>query len=192
MNSFVRNSCDFRPFRKSLCLSVSAQKFSRAFVSCLLFWCRPPAILLGIAKVIVDPVNRMDFRRGLTHVLKKCREAISPSFTYLNAAVKILSLICWCSIFLASTKHHRPSIVFLCRFATVWITAMPMYFVGIAGSFFLQASTRQSATRNQFVGLHLRQASAIAFAVPKHFFLVLFCSTQNSQTAKLHSQKVFE
>lgn len=62
----------------------------RAFVSLLLFLCCPSAILFAVPKVVVDPIQRMEIGRAMTHVFQECLKG-GPSTVHWNVSFCVLS-----------------------------------------------------------------------------------------------------
>ena len=85
-------------------------------IVCLLDSCSPAAVCGRIVAVIVYPIKSESFR-ALSHVLKKIRKAISPSFTNGNASATIVGIGRNVPIMTASF-HRGPDAVFSAIFVS--------------------------------------------------------------------------
>lgn len=88
-NAVTRQPHSPSPFRQSFGFTTECQVVVRAFISGLLFWRGPSAILWRVIAIVVDPINRVLLGWLRPHVLQKRLERVAPASAYGDASSAI-------------------------------------------------------------------------------------------------------
>lgn len=147
------------------------QKFAaHTLVGKLLLAGRPSAVIRGVISVTVDAVNRMQFRRLLSHVGKKVLKTVAPSVANLNATRSVKSVG---DVFLvgAASNHAHPRMIFCRGLSAARNRNRPaVRRVGSFGGFNFPATTTHCVARAKIWNRYIGRVSAIAPArIPADF-----------------------
>ena len=153
-----RYAGNFRPFCHRHALSSERKNAITSFVSGLLVFGRPAAVVWPIVFRIVDAVNRVLRGRTGAHVFEEALKRIIPLWTHGNAATSVAAVSRIIGI-VAPPNHTSPNSMF-------WTLAHPVFGMAKACHFFVEATTASRASVNQMARSNDHGLSASAAAQP--------------------------
>lgn len=167
-----------RPFTYCQSLATHFNYAVAAFIVCLFGSSGPSAIFRGIAKVVVDTLNRMICSWTRPHVLKKILEAVQPVPAHRNPSRPII-LVGRCVRISTSSLNARPVSILSHSSQTVRT-------VSIAHHLVMEASATGSTPTNQGRARNGSMSATVALAKPGCLLeSVRSDKAKNEQSAKL-------
>lgn len=148
----------------------------------------PPAIILGVALVVINAVKGFPYG-SLAHIAQKGLKAFTPIRAYLYATFKII--FCIIAIFPRTSIFHRSPRCIAARAAhSMRSIFLPCRGTTLAGSIDIVASTGFSSPVAQTKTKNRNPFSAITNAYPPHILSLRRQARQNSDATELLSCKI--